>query len=527
MQIKDDGKGIDPEIIGRKAVEKGLATQAEVDLMDDRQIFQFIFAAGFSTAAQVTSVSGRGVGMDVVRTNVEKMGGSIDLTSTKGLGSTFQMKIPLTLAIMPVLLMESSGQRFAIPQINVVELVRTDSRREGGYKIERVNNSEVLRLRGRLLPLINLSEALGMAPPAAGQEAKYIAVCEQGTMKYGLIVDRIFDTEEIVVKPVSSALRSIALYSGSTILGDGSVVMILDPNGLAKSINIRSSQVEEVEHKVADEDKPVPFLLFKAGDGAPKAVPLELVSRLEEVAYKDIEKAGGIKVVQYRGELMRLAKIDESYEFNKSDTHHNSVIVFNEGEKVLGLVVEQIIDIVNEKVDVEMSSDGSVYLGSMVINGHTTDIVDVAYLFKHMFSDWGKYSPSEIPSQSHGRILVVEDSLFFRKMIVPALASRGYEVKSAGNGLEAVNLLQKDANFQLIITDIDMPEMNGLEFAEACKGDSTLQHIPIVAMTATTNASARSKSIELGFYDYVSKSDRDGLFDLIGRIFQGEKMGAL
>jgi two-component system chemotaxis sensor kinase CheA len=220
-----------------------------------------------------------------------------------------------------------------------------------------VNNSEVLRLRGRLLPLINLSEALGISEHSDNSKdvAKYIAVCEQGTMKYGLIVDRIFDTEEIVVKPVSSALRSITLYSGSTILGDGSVVMILDPNGLAKSINIRASQQDdEVEHKVADEDKPVPFLLFKAGDGAPKAVPLEIVSRLEEVANKDVEKAGNIKVVQYRGDLMRLTKLDDSYDFSNSETRNNSVLVFNEGEKVLGLVVEQIIDIVSEKVDIEI-----------------------------------------------------------------------------------------------------------------------------------------------------------------------------
>jgi two-component system chemotaxis sensor kinase CheA len=223
---------------------------------------------------------------------------------------------------------------------------------------------------------------------------------------------------------------------------------------------------------------------------------------------------------------MRLTKLDDSYNFKTDDTQNNSVIVFNEGEKVLGLVVEQIIDIVSEKVDIEMTSDGSVYLGSMVIDGHTTDIVDVAYLFKDMFSDWGKYNPSEAPSANNGRILVVEDSLFFRKMIAPALASRGYDVKTAGNGLEAVNLLQKDSNFQLIITDIDMPEMNGLEFAEACKGDASLQHIPIVALTATSKEGVRSKTVQLGFHDYISKSDRDGLFDLVEKVFESSTIGA-
>jgi two-component system chemotaxis sensor kinase CheA len=526
VQIKDDGKGIDPEVIGRKAIEKGLATQSQIDQMDNRQIYQFIFAAGFSTAAVVTSVSGRGVGMDVVRTNVEKMGGSIDLNSEKGFGSTFQVKIPLTLAIMPVLLMESAGQRFAIPQINIIELVRVDNNRKDSYKIERVNNSEVLRLRGRLLPLINLSQALGIEEIEARLDkngrtaAKYIAVCEQGAMNYGLIVDRIFDTEEIVVKPVSSALKAITLYSGSTILGDGSVVMILDPNGLAKSLNLKTTQqqADAKDEQASDEDKQVPFLLFKAGDGAPKAVPLEIVSRLEEVAIGDIEKAGAVDVVQYRGDLMRLVKINDSYAY-KEGLESNSVIVFSEGEKTLGLVVEKIVDIVQEAVTVDLHPNNSICMGSMVINGKTTDIIDVAYLFKTMFDDWGSYEPAELGKLGKGRILIVEDSLFFRKMIVPTLASRGFEVHTAINGLDAVNILQKDPNFDLIVTDIDMPEMDGLEFAEACKGDEVLCDVPIIALTATTQTGARAKAVEIGLFDFISKSDREGLFNAVDRAF--------
>lgn len=520
VQIKDDGKGIDPEVIANKAIEKGLATQAEIDQMDNRQIYQFIFAAGFSTAATVTSVSGRGVGMDVVRTNVEKMGGSIELDSEKGQGSVFRVKIPLTLAIMPVLLMESAGQKFAIPQINVVELVRVDGKREGGYKIEQINNSEVLRLRGRLLPLINLSEAMGIAaaPEDIDEDApRYIAVCEQGTSSYGLIVDRIFDTEEIVVKPVSSALRSITLYSGSTILGDGSVVMILDPNGLAKSLNIKGAQasVNDQDERLSDEDRPVPFLLFKAGDGAPKAVPLELVSRLEEIPFADIEKAGTVDVVQYRGDLMRLAKVSSSYSYKEGKD--SQVVVFVEGQKVMGLVVEEIVDIMSVKVEGGMHPDNSVYMGSLVIDGKTTDIVDVAYLFKTSFDDWGNYEPKEAAALDKGRILIVEDSLFFRKMIAPALGSQGYEVVTAVNGLDAVNVLQNDHKFDLIVTDIDMPEMNGLEFAEACKGDEVLKDIPIIALTATTQSGAKAKGKEIGLYDFISKSDRDGLFKAIAR----------
>ncbi|MDH5411120.1 MAG: chemotaxis protein CheA, partial [Alphaproteobacteria bacterium] len=235
IEITDDGKGLSVEKIKGKALALGLATEAELDVMSDQAIQQFIMRAGFSTAANVTSVSGRGVGMDVVKTNIEKIGGTIELKSLQGRGTTFIIKIPLTLAIVSALIVEAGGERFAVPQISVVELVRTG--RGSEYRIEDIHGTPVLRLRNRLLPLTSLRQQLRLgAELDSVDEDRFVIVTQVGNFSFGIIVDKVFDTEEIVVKPVSSLLRNITLFSGNTILGDGSVIMILDPNGIASDI---------------------------------------------------------------------------------------------------------------------------------------------------------------------------------------------------------------------------------------------------------------------------------------------------
>jgi len=233
IEIKDNGAGLSSERIKAKVVANALATQAELDAMSDQQIQQFIFKPGFSTAAKVTSVSGRGVGMDVVRTNIEKIGGTVELKSVEGKGTTFIIKIPLTLAIVSALIVECSGERFAIPQISVLELVRASAHSENA--IETINDTPVLRLRNRLLPLVSLHDLLKLGPSRKldSQSEHFIVVTQVGAYTFGIMVDRVFDTEEIVVKPVAPILRDISIFSGNTILGDGSVIMILDPNGIA------------------------------------------------------------------------------------------------------------------------------------------------------------------------------------------------------------------------------------------------------------------------------------------------------
>src|SRR6185312_1390284 len=286
--IADNGRGLNTERIKAKALQNGLVTEAELEKMTEAQIHKFIFAPGFSTAATVTSVSGRGVGMDVVRTNIDQIGGTIDIKSVAGEGSSVTIKIPLTLAIVSALIVEAAGDRFAIPQLSVVELVRARANSE--HRIERIKDTAVLRLRNKLLPLIHLKKLLKIDDGSTSDpENGFIVVTQVGSQTFGIVVDGVFHTEEIVVKPMSTKLRHIDMFSGNTILGDGAVIMIIDPNGIAKALGAAGSTAQGMadEHAASHAnsgEQLTSLLVFRAGNAQPKAVPLGLVTRLEEIS---------------------------------------------------------------------------------------------------------------------------------------------------------------------------------------------------------------------------------------------------
>ncbi len=315
IQIADDGRGLNTNGIKAKAIAQGLVSEAEAAKLPESQIHKFIFVPGFSTAAEVTSVSGRGVGMDVVRNNIDQIGGTIDVKSVAGEGVSFTLKIPLTLAIVAALIVEAGGDRFAIPQLSVVELVR--ARGGSDHRIERIKDTTVLRLRDKLLPLGKLTALLGIEQAAAAKDnGGYVVVIQVGSQSFGVVVDAVFHTEEIVVKPMSSKLRHIAMFSGNTILGDGSVIMIVDPNGIARALGSTvTSQMEAAEAagaKHANLDaQATSLLLFRAGSAQLKAVPLALITRLEEVDARKVEMSNGRHMVQYRGHLMPLITMNE------------------------------------------------------------------------------------------------------------------------------------------------------------------------------------------------------------------------
>jgi two-component system chemotaxis sensor kinase CheA len=524
IEIADDGRGINIERVKQKALENGLATEAELAAMTEKQIAQYIFAAGFSTAEKVTSVSGRGVGMDVVRTNIQKIGGTIDLDSSWGKGSTVAIKIPLTLAIVSVLLVEAGGQKFGVPQINVVELVRVSP--DSNLAMETINDSLVLRLRDKLLPLGTLSHMLGFNVKATDlmQREMYIVVCKVGAYEFGIVVDRVFDTEEIVVKPVAEILKSLSIYSGNTILGDGSVIMILDANGLAKAVGssemaTRSSD-QDASHKMltVEGENLISFLLFTVGKGAPKAVPLELVSRLEEVDISTIEIADDYPVVQYRGELMRLKTLDDSFSIPNSGTV--DVIVFSYDKKVVGLVVKEILDIMHAPFSIKLSSRDTKehgYLGSMVIDGKTTDIVDVAHLLSDMIGEViSDTKKGANPTAQDCQLLLVEDSPFFRNLTVPLLSAAGYKVTAAEDAKHALDELSQK-KYDMIVTDIEMPGMDGFDFAAACRSNPKINGTPIVAYTATVSDEVIKRSKTVGMQDCIVKTDRPGLLESVAR----------
>ncbi|MDP6567205.1 MAG: chemotaxis protein CheW [Alphaproteobacteria bacterium] len=516
IEIKDDGRGIDVARLRQKMLDTGIASEAELEEMSDQQIQKQIFAAGFSTAEKVTAVSGRGVGMDVVRTNIEKIGGTIDLKSVWGRGSTFTIKIPLTLAIVSALIVECCSDRFAIPQLSVVELVRAS--KESEHRIEMINETPVLRLRNRLLPLVYLGDCLNLADAenhklTEGAEV-FVVVTQVGTYTFGIVVDRVFDTEEIVVKPVAPILREISMFSGNTILGDGSVIMILDPNGIAASTNDVSvgesagAAEERVQASAAADTTSI--LVFRAGNEQPKGVPLSLVARLEEIDVDSVEKSNGQLVVQYRGKLMPLVKMSDDYDLR--ETGRQPILVFADGEHSMGLVVDEIVDIIEDRMDIELSSARKGYLGSAVIDGKATDMIDVGHFLTKAFSDW--FGLNETGAFGHAqarKLLLVDDSPFFRNMLTPLLEVAGYQVTVAGDADEALALRESGAAFDCIISDIEMPGMSGFELAEQLKSDGLWQQTPIVALTSHVDPEDFERGRKVGFSDYVGKFDRDAL----------------
>ncbi len=534
IEISDDGAGLPIQIIKKKAISCGLTTEAEAETLTEQQIQKFVFKAGFSTAAEVTSVSGRGVGMDVVRTNIEKIGGTIELNSVEGQGTTFTIKIPLTLAIVSALIVECGGERFAIPQISVLELVRASSNSEN--TVERINGTPVLRLRNRLLPLVNLRELMkldiGSADGAnAGDEQTdgkvislddrtsrsddhFIVVSQVGSYTFGIIVDRVFDTEEIVVKPVARILRDIQLFSGNTILGDGSVVMILDPNGIAAAtgeVELAEEAADTAaEHTAGRGDEVVSMLVFRAVEDAPKAVPLSLVARLEEVDLEKVEVSNGQYVVQYRGQLMPLVPVPGAKEMGSKG--RQPVIVFSDRDRSMGLVVDEIVDIVEGRVNIELTTNRDGFVGSAVIADKATDIMDVSYFLTLAFPDWFGNDILEASGKTAGtRLLLVDDSPFFRNLLQPLLSVAGYEVTSVESAAAALELCENGETFDLIVSDIEMPGMSGFEFAEAVQNDGRWSDIPMVALSSFATPKDIARGREVGFKDYVSKNDRSSL----------------
>ncbi|MDC7694114.1 chemotaxis protein CheA [Asticcacaulis sp. DXS10W] len=394
IRISDNGRGLNTARIREKIVEKGLATRAEVEGMSDQQIHRYIFAPGFSTAAKVTNLSGRGVGMDVVRTNIEQIGGQIDLNSIAGQGTTFTIKIPLTLAIVSALIVGAGGQKFAVPQTSVMELVRTGTNAE--HKIEKINDALVLRLRDKLLPLVQLGPTLQLET-ATEENATFVMVIQVGERRYGLVVNDVLDTEEIVVKPLASILRDVDLFSGATILGDGSVVLILDPNALSERAgNMLEEKVEDgAEDAIAESalGQKVAMLLFRAGGGAPKAVELEHITRLEHIESDKIERMDGRAALQYRGKLMPILNVADAYGFKEQDIQ--PLLVFTGEGYAMALAVDEIVDVVEDFLNIELSPDRPGVRGTAVITGRACEILDVDhYLLRGLAEHARRQHPS-------------------------------------------------------------------------------------------------------------------------------------
>ena len=518
IEIADDGRGLAIDRIKAKALANGLASEAELAVMSDDQIARFIFRAGLSTAAKLTAVSGRGVGMDVVKTNIDRIGGTVDLKNKPGHGTTFIIKIPLTLAIVSALIVEAGRERFAIPQLSVVELVRARREADGTTEsvIERINGTPFLRLRRRLLPLVSLSDLLQLGVPQTDDDGAYIVVAQVGTNMLGIIVDRVFDTEEIVVKPVTAILRHVTMFSGNTILGDGSVIMILDPNGIARATGIGASGEAKPAPVAATEKahsgQKTTMLLFRANGDQKMAVPLGLVARLEDIPRERIELSCGEPVTQYRGKLMPLVPISGNHDLERAT---QPVLVFTDRDRAMGLMVDSIIDVVDDHLAIELGGVRPGMLGTAVIRGEAMDIVDTGYWLTRAATDWfdGAAPAGQDVRQRH--VLVVDDNAFFRQLLVPTLGAAGYQVSAAAGAEEALRLRDAGRLFDAIVSDIDMPDMDGLTFCRTVRAGGAWAALPIIAMTARAEPRDIALGRAAGFTDYVTKSRREDLTEAL------------
>lgn len=478
--IEDNGRGIDRPRVLRKAIDQGLVSEAEAATFTDAEIDRLIFRPGFSTAEQITSVSGRGVGMDVVRTEIERIGGTVELNSVTGQGTLIKIKIPLTLAIISALVVESGGIHFAIPQLGVVELVRIAA--DDRHRIEGIHDKQVFRLRDRLLPLIELRDVLQLKPtPNKVTDDIYIVVVQVGEEQFGLIVSEVFDTQEIVVKPVGRLLKDVTVYQGTTILGDGRVIMILDVAGIAGRFGKNRPESSQSAAQRTDNDdqvQPTSLLLFSVDDRQVQAVPLSLVSRLEEIPKDSIERSGDRMLVQYRGQLLPLVNLAES-RVRGPLRDPQPVVVFSDGTSALGLLVDQIRDILEEPLIIRSGTQRPGILGTAVIDGKATDIVDTQYYLAQANPNWFKRELRVGPR----RLLVVAESLFFRQLVKTACEAAGHKVLVADSVKRAMSLLDHDAVLDAVICDVDSEDDEILNLSEWARRGTNGSQRPLIALT--------------------------------------------
>ena len=505
VEMSDDGRGLPAEAIRAKALSAGLITPAQAAAMTDAEARQLIFAPGFSTADQVTAVSGRGVGMDVVRTNIEKIGGAIELASVEGQGTRFTIRIPLTLSIVSALIVEASGERFAMPQSSIIELVSTGAgplsdeteatdgeAAQPSRRIEEINGAWVLRLRDRLLPLVSLQALLGLEEREDPRADACIVVARIGAFTFGVIVDRVFDTEEIVVKPVASVLRHLKIYSGATIMGDGSVIMILDFKGMsleAGAGHLVNGAEDAAEAGVETSGETRTLLVFRTPEEALKAAPLDSVARIEDLDCASIEHVDGRSVIQYRGALMPVVGCDGKpvrIEVEAEEGRRRPLLVFARGATGFGVLAEEIVDIVEGPASAQLGGAGASAAGSLIVAGQATELIDLDFYGRGAGVASDAPSPAPPPALKTGdrRILVVDQSPFTRLLLGPLLAQAGYGVEVAASARDALTLHDGGAVYDLILADTTPGAPGARQLAHTLGQASAWHATPLLGLGA-------------------------------------------
>jgi len=520
IEISDDGAGIDIARVKQKALDKGLLRPEQAERLSDREALNLIFLPGFSMAETVTNVSGRGVGMDVVKSHIEKIGGVVDVFSRPGEGATVKIKIPLTLAIIPGLVITSGGERFVIPQVSLLELIRLEGDSSEKH-IEYVQGTPVYRRRGSLLPITHLNQVLGLKS-AERAEAVSMVVLQAEDRQFGLVVDGINDTQEIVVKPLGKQLKGLTVYAGATIMGDGRVALILDVLGIGQRSGVLAESRDQAraaaEQKTQSGIEQQRLLLFRAGSFERLAVPLSLVARLEEFPQSSIEHAGGGQVVQYRNRILPLVSLRAVLESGAPGQDQTAdpvqVIVFNDGERSLGVVVDQILDVAEDAVTVRQKTSRQGLLGSAVVGKQVADFLDLNQVIHAAAADWFQGTGG---SASGKRILVAESSAFSRGLIRSGLDMAGYRVLEAANLDEVIRGLEQQP-VDLVVTALDLPPNGSAALLAAMRRRPEWQAIPVLALADSALQVQAGAGQAAGFQDCQPKFDREAMLESVARL---------
>ena len=550
IQVCDDGKGLDASVLRQKIVEKGLLAAEDAEKLENEEIFQYIFMPGFSTAQKISNVSGRGVGMDVVKTNIEKMGGSVELSSILHKGTTITIRIPLTLTIISCLLVEVADQRFAVPQSSILELVLISPHSQ--HQMEYINNSPFLRLREKLLPLVFAKDIFQLSSSSESHPTNfYVLACKIGGMIFGIVVERVFDTQEIVVKPLPSKIDN-KLFSGSTILGDGSVVMIIDPTNIHQHYMKNYTELEQkptVNEKIKNSTSNKTLLLIFRVGGERKAIPLALVNRIDEVYLPDIQTIDQQLMIRYRSSLLPIVYFDDyvenlvnvtppSTEYGidendgPSDLDDRSeskdtlpILIFSDRGRSVGIVIEEIISIVEDELNVSVRMSQQQGLGTSIINKEPTTIIDCGPYLKKIYQDWDNQDVmSDLSSKEEKTLLITSESNFLIHYLTPILKIEGYKVLTASNTSKMMDIFSAyTTGIQSILIDVET--INTPQ-------DDTVQRLKSLAqkeLKIFAILGENDTQDELEEFDgYVSKTDHEELLHLLSfKHHEGSKKNKL
>jgi two-component system chemotaxis sensor kinase CheA len=545
LEVRDDGRGLDPDAIHRKALERALRTPAELARLGEKDLFSLILMPGFSTAAAVTDLSGRGVGMDVVKTNLDRLGGVLEIDSTPGRGTAFTLRLPLTLAIIPCLLVTAGGARYAVPQKDLEELVCLHPGR-GRPRIEYAFDQEVMRLRDRLLPLVRLTEVFERPRPftaatreeivakyrgggAAGNGAApvFLAVVKVGAQRFGLVVEEVLRTEEIVVKPMHQAMKPLACFAGATILGDGRVALILSVEGIARHAGVAFEI--GAEHAQPDRGETVgvetqSVLLFQYGPQEQFALPLPLIRRIVLVQMDRVERVGDREFLTVDGVPTRVLRLDRFLSVSAAaDRPTMFLLLPRTGRRPFGVLLSAVLDTVTQPLELAPDAGrGEGLLGSALVHDRLTLFLDIYRLADRL-------DPPEprdaLPAPAGpARVLVVEDTQFFREVVKGYLEAAGYEVTTAEHGGDALARLDEQA-FDLVVSDIEMPVMDGWAFARAVRQRPGGAALPLLALTTLARDEDRGRSAAAGFDRHEVKLERERFLVAVAALLRGRRGG--